>query len=259
MLRFVGRKIPSSKGFQSLLINSNNNNNTLSSVCCTPSSLSHNSGVYSKSIFNKPVLLENNSSRNFTSTSVKRAESVEKEIKKDEENVKLTKPSLSVIKKLIEIAKPETKLLATGMACLAVSAAVSLILPIGVGRLVDTLALPPEQATEQLKLIGYGLSGLFAVSAAAVIGRYTAVQTAGQKIQKRLRKRLFDSYMRQDVQFFDNTKTGELVNRLSTDVEVVSETITHTIISGMRSLVEASGGIILLCFLSFKRKLKHYI
>nr|CAG4710072.1 unnamed protein product [Naegleria fowleri] len=161
-------------------------------------------------------------------------------------------PSLSVIKKLINLAKPESKLLAIGLACLAVSAAVSLIMPIGIGRLVDTLSLPPEQAMNQLKLIGYGLTGMFVVSGAAVIGRYAAVQTAGQKIQKRLRKKLFDSYMRQDIEFFDKTKTGELVNRLSTDVEVVSETITHTIISGVRSLVEATGGIILLCVLSFK-------
>ena len=146
------------------------------------------------------------------------------------------------------------KLLATGMVCLAISAAVSLIMPIGIGKLVDTLSLPPEQAVEQLKLITYGLTGLFAVSAAAVIARYTAVQTAGQKIQKRLRRNLFDSYMKQDVAFFDKTKTGEMVNRLSTDVEVVSETITHTIISGARSLIEATGGVLLLCFLSFKRE-----
>ncbi|KAG2381875.1 hypothetical protein C9374_005667 [Naegleria lovaniensis] len=172
-------------------------------------------------------------------------------ISKEQSETKKT-PSLSVIKKLINLAKPEAKLLAVGMGCLAISAAVSLILPIGIGRLVDTLSLPPEQAINQLKFIGYGLTGLFLVSGVAVIGRYTAVQTAGQKIQKRLRQKLFDSYMRQDIEFFDKTKTGELVNRLSTDVEVVSETITHTIISGVRSLVEATGGIILLCVLSFK-------
>ncbi|KAL9647757.1 hypothetical protein ABK040_015245 [Willaertia magna] len=174
---------------------------------------------------------------------------------KEEENNKTNfkkKPSLSIIRKLYNIAKPEMKLLSIGLLGLAISSSVSLLMPIGIGQLVDTLNLPSEQAIQQLKNIGIGLTALFGISSAGVIVRYYSVQKAGQNIQKRLRSFLFQSYMKQDINFFDKTKTGELVNRLSTDVEVVSESITHTCISGLRSLVEATGGIALLCYLSFK-------
>ena len=37
----------------------------------------------------------------------------------------------------------------------------------------------------------------------------------------RLRKKLFDSIIAQDIAMFDVTRTGELVNRLSADTAVI--------------------------------------
>jgi ABC-type multidrug transport system fused ATPase/permease subunit len=166
--------------------------------------------------------------------------------------VEKKKVNTGVVRRIISLAKPETKLMVAGMAGLAVSTAISLITPIGIGKLVDAINLPPDEALQALKTIAWYLSGLFIVGGVAVVGRVSAIQVTGNRIAKRLRTDLFSAIMKQDTAFFDKSKTGELVNRLSTDVTIVSDTLTQTIVGGLRSLAEATGGVILLLFLSIK-------
>jgi ABC-type multidrug transport system fused ATPase/permease subunit len=57
------------------------------------------------------------------------------------------------------------------------------------------------------------------------------------------RNLLFSSVMRKNVAFFDKNKTGELVNRLSADSQLVSQTITQQVSDGLRSVVMTSAGV----------------
>ena len=65
----------------------------------------------------------------------------------------------------------------------------------------------------------------------------------GQRIIKGLREKLFGSIVNQEVAFFDRTKTGELVNRLSTDTSVVGQSVTMNISDGLRSSAQAGIGL----------------
>jgi len=66
---------------------------------------------------------------------------------------------------------------------------------------------------------------------------------AGNRIVRSLRSQLFSSIMRQEIAFFDKNKTGELINRLSTDTTLVGQSVTMNISDGLRSVVQALGGI----------------
>ena len=65
----------------------------------------------------------------------------------------------------------------------------------------------------------------------------------GQRIIKRLRESVFRSIIRQEIGFFDKTRTGELVNRLSTDSSLIGQSVTMNVSDGLRSTVQAIGGI----------------
>ena len=65
----------------------------------------------------------------------------------------------------------------------------------------------------------------------------------GQRIIKRLRESTFESIMRQEIGFFDKTRTGELVNRLSTDTSLIGQSVTNNVSDGLRAIVQAIGGI----------------
>lgn len=60
---------------------------------------------------------------------------------------------------------------------------------------------------------------------------------------KKLRERVFSSIMAQEIAFFDSSRTGELVNRLSADAELVSASVTQNISDGLRSLAQVVAGI----------------
>ncbi len=81
----------------------------------------------------------------------------------------------------------------------------------------------------RLKRFCLGLAGVFLVGGLCNFGRVYLMRVAGQNITARLRRRLYASVMKQRVAFFDANKTGELVNRLSADSQVVSSTITQQV------------------------------
>lgn len=59
------------------------------------------------------------------------------------------------------------------------------------------------------------LGGLFVCGACSNVIRVNSTNMIGERISARLRQNVYGSILRQDMMFFDKTRTGELVNRLS--------------------------------------------
>ncbi|KAK2119233.1 ATP-binding cassette sub- B member 10, mitochondrial [Saguinus oedipus] len=68
------------------------------------------------------------------------------------------------------------------------------------------------------------------------------MQTSGQRIVNRLRTSLFSSILRQEVAFFDKTRTGELINRLSSDAALLGRSVTENLSDGLKAGAQASLG-----------------
>jgi ATP-binding cassette subfamily B (MDR/TAP) protein 10 len=66
---------------------------------------------------------------------------------------------------------------------------------------------------------------------------------SGQRITQTLRQVVFNSIMQQEIAFFDKNKTGELVNRLSADTSLVSQSVTMNISDGLRSTFMVVAGV----------------
>jgi ATP-binding cassette subfamily B (MDR/TAP) protein 10 len=66
----------------------------------------------------------------------------------------------------------------------------------------------------------------------------------------RLRERLFKSLMMQEMAFFDKNKTGELINRLSADTEIVGTSVSQNLSDGLRSTVQLAGGVGMMLYVS---------
>ena len=62
-----------------------------------------------------------------------------------------------------------------------------------------------------------------------IICRVYLMRIAAQNITARLRTSVFGSIVKQEAGYFDKTKTGELVNRLSADSQLVSQAVTQQI------------------------------
>src|ERR1700722_14106290 len=65
----------------------------------------------------------------------------------------------------------------------------------------------------------------------------------------RLRKNVFNSIVKQEVGFFDENRTGELTNRLSSDTQVLQNAVTVNISMLLRFLIQIIGCLIVMFYL----------
>lgn len=68
-------------------------------------------------------------------------------------------------------------------------------------------------------------------------GLFTIAMT---RMNVRLREQLFDSLLRQDIGFFDTTKTGDITSRLSADTTSVSDSVCLNLNIMLRSATQAA-------------------
>lgn len=104
----------------------------------------------------------------------------------------------------------------------------------------DVLSLQTGSDSRLNKQLAGGCSYAWRV-AAVTVG--CCVYFAGQSIVNRLRTSLFSSILRQEVAFFDKTRTGELINRLSSDTALLGRSVTENLSDGLRAGAQASVGV----------------
>ncbi|XP_043781609.1 ATP-binding cassette sub-family B member 10, mitochondrial isoform X2 [Cervus elaphus] len=125
--------------------------------------------------------------------------------------------------------------------------------PFFLGKIIDVIYTDPSaDCSSSLTRLCLALGGVFLCGAAANAVRVYLMQTSGQRIVNRLRASLFSSVLRQEVAFFDKTRTGELINRLSADAALLGRSVTENLSDGLRAGAQASVGIGMMFFVSPK-------
>uniref|UniRef100_T1J5T0 ABC transmembrane type-1 domain-containing protein n=1 Tax=Strigamia maritima TaxID=126957 RepID=T1J5T0_STRMM len=76
------------------------------------------------------------------------------------------------------------------------------------------------------------------------------IQTSGQRIVKRLRNDTFRAVLSQEMYFFDSNKTGELINRLTSDAYIVGNSLTQNLSDGLRSLTSSIASVTMMVYTS---------
>uniref|UniRef100_A0A8B9DCX7 ATP-binding cassette sub-family B member 10, mitochondrial n=1 Tax=Anser cygnoides TaxID=8845 RepID=A0A8B9DCX7_ANSCY len=139
----------------------------------------------------------------------------------------------------------------TAVGFLTVSSVITMSAPFFLGKVIDVIYTnPSEDFTDSLSSLCALLSGIFLCGAAANATRVYLMQTAGQRIVKRLRTTLFSSILKQETAFFDKTRTGELINRLSSDTALLGRSLTENLSDGLRAAAQASVGVGMMFFVS---------
>ncbi|XP_054297749.1 ATP-binding cassette sub-family B member 10, mitochondrial isoform X2 [Pongo pygmaeus] len=154
-------------------------------------------------------------------------------------------------RKLLGLAYPERRRLAAAVGFLTMSSVISMSAPFFLGKIIDVIYTSPTvDYSDNLTRLCLGLSAVFLCGAAANAIRVYLMQTSGQRIVNRLRTSLFSSILRQEVAFFDKTRTGELINRLSSDTALLGRSVTENLSDGLRAGAQASVGISMMFFVS---------
>lgn len=188
----------------------------------------------------------------FASSSAASAPTSDESIKTREAQTSNTVP-VDDAKRILRLAHPERWRLAAAAGFLTVSSAVTMSAPYLLGKVIDTIyssGTDTETMTASLTSLCIMLTGVFLCGGAANAARVYLMQISGQKIVRNLRASIFSSILKQEVAFFDRSRTGELINRLSADTVVVGNSITDNLSNGLRAVAQAAAGVSMMFYVS---------
>lgn len=156
----------------------------------------------------------------------------------------------SFLLKILKLSKPEWPLLIKGMCFLFLSSAALMAYPQYIKVIIDE-ALKSKDL-KSLNLAAGIAFIIFVIQSLTSSLRYFYFTKAGEQTVKRLRGKLFSQIISQEMTFFDFSKTGELLGRLSSDTSVLQNALSVNISMLIRNIVQVVGGIIFLFLTSAK-------
>lgn len=157
---------------------------------------------------------------------------------------------MKTFNKLFRLSQNEWPLLFQGLIFLAISSAALLAYPYAIKKIIDEALVNKNYGDlDRAALLALFVFTIQSITSAL---RYYFFTIAGEKTVKRLRARLFHQIIGQEITFFDQQKTGELLGRLSSDTAVLQNALSVNISMLMRSLVQALGGVVMLFLTSSK-------
>ena len=131
---------------------------------------------------------------------------------------------------------------------LVLAALSTLAFPVALKVLVDQGLVAADPGTRVMQLREHFLA-LFGVAAALGIfsaARFYVVSWLGERITADLRNAVYAHVLRQSPEFFETTRTGEVLSRLTTDTTLVQTVVGSSLSMGLRNVVMGAGALIAL-------------
>ena len=135
-------------------------------------------------------------------------------------------------------------LIAGWLAFLGLASVATLALPVAVRQMIDHGFSASDAATVDRYFLG--LFAVAVVLALATALRFWFVSMLGERVTAELRQAVYDRLLGLDQAFYERTRTGELLSRLTTDAELVQVVVGSSASVAVRSAVMLVGASVML-------------
>jgi ATP-binding cassette subfamily B protein len=156
--------------------------------------------------------------------------------------------SLRPLRALWPFIRPYRLMLAAAMAALLIAAVAMLALPVALRYLIDNGFIAQDVATIN-RYFGWFLAAALVFSIFAAL-RYYLVSWLGERVVADIRNAVFDRVIRMDPAFFEVTRTGEVLSRLTTDTTLVQSISGVGLSIALRSSLSLLGGLFMMVWTS---------
>lgn len=161
--------------------------------------------------------------------------------------------NLKNLSALIPFFKPHKREIFFALTALVVTAAMVLFFGKVIKYLIDFGFAQKNQHFFNLVLVAFIASVV--IMAVAGFYRSSLVNAVAEKVIADLRKKVYDHIIRVSAEFFEITKTGDVISRLTVDTAVLYNVISNTTSFFLRNSLFFIGGIGFLFFTSVKLSL----
>jgi ATP-binding cassette subfamily B protein len=163
--------------------------------------------------------------------------------------IEQAKDPRSALQRLLSYLKPFQLQLAIGIVLVIISTLFSLSGPYLIGLAIDQfIVMGDVQGLLETSLL---LLGTYVAYAVTSMGSGWIMVTVAQRVLKNLRKELFEHIQTLSLSFFDRRPSGDLMSRLTNDIDVINQALTQNITRLISSLLTAVGVLLIMFILNF--------
>ncbi|HWJ37118.1 MAG TPA: ABC transporter transmembrane domain-containing protein [Steroidobacteraceae bacterium] len=158
--------------------------------------------------------------------------------------------SLNPLRALVPFIRPYRAMMAGALGALLVASVSMLALPVALRQLIDHGLAAKDASTINRYFIGF-------LAAAVVFGAFAAlrfylVTWVGERVVADLRAAVYRRVVRMDPMFYETTRVGEVLSRLTTDTTLVQAISGVNLSIVLRSTLSLIGGLVMLGLTSAK-------
>jgi ATP-binding cassette subfamily B protein len=164
------------------------------------------------------------------------------------------KSSLATLRGLMPFLTPYRRQFVLAGLALLVAASATLAIPYAFKQMIDLGfgAAGIGSSSHHIDLYFLALFGVASILAIATAARFYMVSWLGERVTADLRSAVYAHVVTQSPQFFETTKTGEVLSRLTTDTTLIQALIGTSISMALRNFLLFVGGMIMLFITSIK-------
>ncbi|MGQ0502072.1 MAG: ABC transporter transmembrane domain-containing protein [Panacagrimonas sp.] len=153
---------------------------------------------------------------------------------------------MSALAKLEPFLRPYRTQLLLALVLLGVGSAAMLVVPLALRDLIDHgFVAGGQMHAHFLALFGIALFWGLAVAA-----RLYYVSWIGERLTADLRSAVYRNMLAQSPAYFETTRTGEVLSRLTADTTLVQAVVGSSVSMGLRSVFQFCGGMVMLAVTS---------
>jgi ATP-binding cassette subfamily B protein len=152
--------------------------------------------------------------------------------------------SLNPLRALLPFLRPYRGMMFAALGALLMATVAMLALPVALRQLIDHVVAAKDASTLDRYLIGFlGASLMLGVFGAL---RFYLVTWLGERVVADLRSAVYRRVVRMDPLFFETTRVGEVLSRLTTDTTLVQAISGVNLSIILRSSLSLIGGLVML-------------
>ena len=173
---------------------------------------------------------------------------------KDSANDAGRKGALAALRGLLPFLRPYRRQFALAGIALLVAAGATLAIPYAFKQMIDHGfgAAAGAGSIRNVNATFLALFGVAAVLAVATAARFYMVSWLGERVTADIREAVYRHVVEQSPEFYETTRTGEVLSRLTTDTTLIQSVVGTSISLALRNTLLFVGGLAMLFVTSVK-------
>ena len=160
------------------------------------------------------------------------------------------KAVIGPLTRLWQFISPYRSKLALAMVVLVIAAAAALVLPVAVRQMIDLgFSRANTEHIDRYFLLLFGVAAVLGLFTAA---RFYLVSWLGERVVADIRTAVYKHVIGMSPAFFEVTRTGEVLSRLTTDTTLIQVVVGTSMSMALRNILLLSGGMVMLAITSLR-------